>query len=204
MPVNSIQEENMKRKSILILSLAAILLTNASLALADSNYFVVKGGLYAPSSTHNVNTVNFDSKDGFVAEAAFGHYFLPVLAVELGAGYFESKASPAVPAGEMKLKVVPVTLTAKAGLPLGILEPYAEAGVGAYITKLNVSAAGGNLSSDTKGAFGVHVGGGVNFNLLPNFFVGAEGKYLWAKQSFGGQDIRLDGFFATADVGIRY
>jgi hypothetical protein len=35
-------------------------------------------------------------------------------------------------------------------------------------------------------------------------FLGLEGKYLWAKPSFGGQDIKIDGFITTANLGVRF
>jgi hypothetical protein len=44
----------------------------------------------------------------------------------------------------------------------------------------------------------------VNFNVTPNVFLGAEGRYLWAKPSFGGQDIKLDGFTVTGNLGFRF
>ena len=96
-----------------------------------------------------------------------------------------------MPSGETKLKVYPVTLTAKGLLPFGPIEPYGEFGIGGYITKLDVSGNLGDFSGSTKGAFGLHAGAGVNFNLSSNLFLGAEGRYLWAKPSFGGQDIKL-------------
>jgi len=79
-----------------------------------------------------------------------------------------------------------------------------EFGIGVYITKAEVSGTFGNFSGSTKGAFGLHAGGGVNFNITPTVFLGAEGRYLWAKPSFGGQDIKLDGFTVTADLGFRF
>ena len=179
---------------------------SVSLAESPSNYVALKGGIYSPSKDFNINNINADSKTGFDGEIAFGHYFLPVFAMELGAGYFESKGSPAALPGEAKLKVVPVILTAKGLLPMGPIEPYGEFGIGAYITKLDVSGDldSGNFSGSSKGVFGLHAGGGVNFNITQDVFLGVEGRYIWAKPSFGGQDIKLDGFTVTADLGFRF
>lgn len=192
----------MKPTHVLILAVAFVLAGIApSFAQAEnpSNYLMFKGGLYAPSEDFDLGGAHFDSDDGFALEAAFGHYFLPFLAIEFGGGYFQSEASPATTPGESKLKVVPVLLTGKVLLPLGIVEPYAEIGGGVYVTEFEI-----NGDDTTKGVLGVHAGGGVNFNLGPNVFIGAEGKYLWAEESFGGQDIRLDGFFAMGTLGFRY
>ena len=197
----------MKTSCAIFLVLAVALIGAPSPAVAaeySPSYMVLKGGLYSPSKDFDFDTIHFERDDGFVAEIAFGHYFLPFFATELGVGYFESKASPAVPPGESKFKVVPITLTGKVPLPLGPIEPYGEFGIGAYITKIDISGTPSNFSSTTKGVFGLHAGGGVNFNITPNVFLGAEGRYLWAKPSFGGQDIKLDGFTVTGNVGFRF
>ena len=77
-----------------------------------SNYLVLKGGIYSSSEKYDLENFNngnesrLDPKTGFDGEIAFGHYILPFFAMELGAGYFESKGSPAVEPGNTKLKVV--------------------------------------------------------------------------------------------------
>lgn len=200
----------MKLMFVLSLVLALILIgiaPSVSPAEESSDYLALKYGIYSPSMTYDLDNINIDTKTGFDAEIAFGHYFLPVFATELGVGYFESEGSPAAQPGETKLKVVPVLLTAKVFLPLVLIEPYGEFGIGYYITKLEVSGLSGplaNVSSDRQGVVGLHAGAGVNVNITPSVFVGAEGRYLWAKLSFGGQDIKLDGFTVTADLGFRY
>lgn len=197
----------MKRTLFPFLVLVFFLIGMApSVSLADNlpNYVVLKGGLYSPSKDFDIGATHFELDDGFVAEVAVGHYIVPFFAAELGVGYFESKASPAVPPGETKFKVVPVTLTGKVLFPFGPIEPYGEFGIGGYITKAEVDGTIANFTGSTKGAFGLHAGGGVNFNITPNVFLGAEGRYLWAKPSFGGQDIKLDGFTVTGNLGYRF
>jgi opacity protein-like surface antigen len=176
----------------------------SSLGETPSNYLVLKGGGYFPSKDFNLDNVQIDSKTGGTGEIAIGHYFMPMFAAELGAGYFESKGSPAATPGDSKLKVVPVTLSAKGLFPMGPVEPYGEFGIGAYITKFDISGNLGSFSGSSKTAFGLHAGAGVNFNIAGNTFLGVEGRYLWAKPSFGGQDIKLDGFTLTADLGFRF
>jgi opacity protein-like surface antigen len=189
----------------LVLAVALIGITpSVSLAEYPSNYLVLKGGLYSPSDDFDLNGQRFDHDDGYVAEIAFGHYFFPMFATELGVGYFESEASPAVPPNETKFKVVPVTLTGKVLFPIGPIEPYGEFGVGGYITKADVDGTIANFSGSTKGVFGLHAGAGVNFNITPTVFLGAEGRYLWAKPSWGGQDVKLDGFTVTGNLGFRF
>jgi opacity protein-like surface antigen len=201
-------EEKMGKIVFALILALAVALTgitpSVSLAEYPSNYVVLKGGIYSPSKNFNLNNINVDKKTGFDGEIAVGHYFLPVFATELGAGYFESKGSSAALPGETKLKVVPVTLTAKGLLPMGWIEPYGEFGIGAYIAKLDVSGSLGNFNSSSKAVFGLHAGAGVNFNITQEVFLGVEGRYLWAKPSWGGTDIKLDGFTVTADLGFRF
>jgi opacity protein-like surface antigen len=175
-----------------------------------SNYTVIKAGVYSPSESYDLqnfnggSTTHVDTKTGFVGEIAFGHYFLPEFGIELGVGYFESNGSPAAEPGSTKLKVVPLLASAKVFLPIGMIEPYAEAGIGAYITDLEVSGNLGSFSGSTKVTYGVHAGVGLNFNLTDTFFLGAEGRYIWAKPEFGGQPVELNAFTATIDLGFRY
>ncbi|MBU0483616.1 MAG: porin family protein [Proteobacteria bacterium] len=203
----------MKKSSVMTIVLATTLtgiITPAFAAENPANYLMIKAGVYSPSSSHDLNDFNggsrtrLDSETGFAGEIAAGHYFLPMVALELGAGYFQSEGSAAAQPGETKLKVVPVTLSGKVLLPLGMFEPYGLLGVGAYITDLDVSGNTGNFSGSSETSFGLHAGGGVNLNFNKEMFVGLEGKYLWSKPSFGGQDIDLDGFITTVNLGFRY
>lgn len=198
----------MKRIKISLLLLAAALLALATPVLA-ADYVALKGGIYSPSSNYDLdnfnagNTEELDSKTGFAGEIAIGHYILPIVAIELGAGYFESDGSPLAAPGETKLKVVPLLATGKVFLPLGPFEPYGLFGIGAYITDLDVSGNNGTFEGSTEVTYGLHAGAGVNFNLQENLFVGLEGKYLWAEPDFGGQHIKLNGFVSTAVIGFR-
>ncbi len=207
----------MKRIFVLSLVLAAVLIVispTPSLAEEASktlpNYAVIKGGGYSPSESYDLNnfnggsTTHLDTKTGFDGEIAVGHYFMPIFGIEVGIGYFESKGSPAAEPGSTKLKVVPVLVSAKLFLPLGPIEPYGEAGIGHYFTDLDVSGNLGSFSGSSKGTYGVHLGAGLNFNLTDSFFLGAEGRYIWAKPEYGGQPVRLDGFTATINLGFRY
>ncbi len=203
----------MKKASILFLLLAVALIGISSAASAEdekpANYVLLKAGIYSPSMSFDLNNFNggrehLDSKTGFAGEVAVGHYFLPILAIELGAGYFESDGSPAAQPGETKLRVVPLIATGKVFLPLGIFEPYGLAGIGAYISDLEVSGTTNNFNGTTEVTYGFHAGAGFNINFSKNIFAGLEGKYLWAEPSFGGQHVKLDGFVTTADLGFRF
>lgn len=199
-------------RSVLATVVATALIGIASIASAETpaDYATLKAGIYSPSMSHNLDSFNagdrthLDSKTGFAGEIAVGHYFLPMLALELGAGYFESKGSAAAQPGELKLKVVPLIATGKVLLPLGPFEPYGLFGIGAYITDMKISDNVSTVKSSTEVTYGLHAGAGLNINFQEKMFVGVEGKYVWANPSFGGQHIKLDGFIATAVLGFRY
>lgn len=163
-----------------------------------SNYVAFKAGVYSPSDTYDLNNTHLNNKTGFSGEIAAGHYLMPMLALEFGGGYFERKAS------DIKVKVIPVIATAKVILPLGVVEPYGLFGFGAYVTELNVHDTQTEIRNDTKVTYGFHGGAGLNVNLTDIVFVGAEGKYIWAKPKFGGDDIKLNGFITTANLGFRF
>lgn len=209
----------MKKFSKVCLFLAVASLSIASLASAageaPSNYVLLKGGMYSPSMSFDIDhavgdaqiidgKVHVDSKSGFAGEVALGHYFMPMLAVELGAGYFQSKGHPATTAGNTRLKVVPLIATAKVFLPLGVFEPYGLAGIGAYITDMEIDGDISSYNGSTEVTYGFHAGAGFNINFTSTMFAGLEGKYLWAEPSFGGQHIQLDGFITSANLGFRF
>ena len=197
----------MKTRISLFLLLAVMLVGIAPstvLAEKSSNYLVLKGGYYNPSESYDLDNVHFSTKDGFIVEAALGHYFLPFLAVEIGAGYLESETDSNLANADSELKIYPVVATAKLLLPAGPIEPYGEFGVGAYIIDLDIDGTPGNFNGSTKGTFGYHAGAGLNIDLGPTIFLGAEGRYLWAKRSYGGEDIKLDGFTVTGNLGFRF
>jgi opacity protein-like surface antigen len=196
----------MKKTNLLFLALIAAVIGATSPASAEppANYTALKAGVYSPSKSHDLDTLKYDNNTGFSGEIVVGHYFMPMLALELGAGYFESKGSAAEQSGEMKLKVVPLVATGKVLLPLGPFEPYGLFGIGAYITDLDVHNNVEGTKGSTEVTYGLHAGAGVNFNFNESMFVGAEGKYIWAEPSFGGQHLKLDGFITTAVLGFRY
>lgn len=176
----------------------------------NSSYFVLKGGLYSPSEKYDINNFNgsatshLDTKTGSSWELALGQYSDPELALELGIGYFETKGSPASEPGSTRLKAVPIVVTAKGFMPLGALQPYLEAGVGAYLTELEASGNTGSFSSKSKTTYGFHGGAGFNIDISDIIFIGLESRYLWVKADYGGQSIKLNGFMTTIDLGYRY
>lgn len=194
----------------LVLAVAITCIASPSFAASPANYLALKGGVYSPSDSYDLDNFNagnrshLDSTTGFAGEIAIGQYITPIVAIELGAGYFESEGSPEAEPGETKLKVIPLIATGKVFLPLGALEPYGLFGIGAYFTDLEVHGNTDNFSGSSDVTYGLHAGVGINLNLSPTVYLGAEGKYIWAEPSFSGQHIKLDGFITTAVLGLRF
>lgn len=162
-----------------------------------SNYFVAKAGVFSPQS----DLSSYD--EGFNGEIAYGHYFHPNFAGEIGIGYFRVDGDDGKYDG--KIESFPFSLSAKAVLPLNRFELYALGGLGAYITHDTVE----HVYTDDYIAFGVHLGAGANFNITDTIYLGIEGKYVWEvgdykKDSFTDSDHDINGFMFTGNVGYRF
>jgi opacity protein-like surface antigen len=191
-------------RTILVLIMALVFFWPISATGQERrDYIIAKGGIYSP--TGGLDDLNFDS--GFNGEAAWGHYFLPNLALEAGAGFFESD----------DVRVVPFLVTGKAIYPTGDWELFSEVGVGAYFAKFKGTfrdASLGNITvNDDDVVFGLNLGFGVNYNITEEFFLGIEGKYLLTTDAeFGGVatsgpaklEPDLSGYMVTAVFGFRF
>lgn len=164
------------------------------------NYLALKGGFHSPSSKFDLGNINAESGvegtagTGVAGEIAFGHYFIPTFALEIGVGYFRSQgtfAAPALGGRELKFDVIPVIASAKVFVPVGPVFPYGEAGLGAYFSSFEVKDDTNNFSGTTT--FGAHVGAGLNVDVSEHAFVGLETRYVWDDPSFGDQAIDLNG-----------
>jgi opacity protein-like surface antigen len=214
----------MKRFYFFLLALTIVACTMPSYVIAaDNNYITMKPGIYSPQ----LNSLK-QFGTGFNGEISFGHRFNPNFAMEMGVGYFNTEATFRG-SGQISgiresdhFDVVPITLSAKLVQPAGKWEFFAMEGIGAYIVSADTKASGtingwsGRASfKDTDVVFGFHLGLGFNYNITPKWFIGAEGKYLWARQARLRDDTpgvplamdakpRMDGILATAVMGFRF
>ena len=222
------REVSMKQVYFFLLALIIVVCAMPShIIAADNNYLTLKPGIYSPQSS-GLN--QFDT--GFNGEFAFGHLFNPNFAVEMGVGYFNTEANSRDSDQISGIKypfrekdhfdVVPITLTAKLIRPAGKWEFFGLGGAGAYIVSEDITVRGtvnnwsGRASfKDTDVVFGFHLGLGFQYNITAKWFVGAEGKYLWARQALlrdhtPGVPVamdtqpRMDGILATAVMGFRF
>jgi opacity protein-like surface antigen len=179
----------MKRAALLFVAVLLCLAPAAALAQVPPNAVTLKAGAYFPQAN---DVDDFDT--GFNMELSYSRYFHPNFALELGVGYFKSEDGA-------ELTSYPFTLNLKGIYPFMGAELYGLAGVGAYYVK---AESGPFDENDT--VLGFQLGIGANFDLTPVIFVGAEGKYFWAKPDFGGPEgeVKIDGILATINLGYRF
>jgi outer membrane protein W len=200
----------MNRPIIFILALCFLFVISAPLtAFAQdkpSAYVTVKPGVYIPTS--DLENRGFDNN--FTGEIAVGTYYSPNFAIEAGVGYFQTKASRNVSGLNLsdKMWVVPVTFTFKGVLPMKGFELTGGGGGGVYFANITEdgSTSSGSFSNDAHStALGVHVEAGVNVDISPRIFLGAEGKYIFTTEAdLLGSKVDLDGAMVTGVVGYRF
>lgn len=183
-------------RRIALLSILLVLVGVSAFAETPANYAALKLGGYLPQAD---DVEDFDNS--FYGELAYGRYFHKNLAVEFGVGY--TKSSGSGPSDGVDLTIIPFTAAVKGVLPMGDFEPFATLGVGAYYAKAEGNNALGSLD-ETDTAFGYFAGVGANYNFSGNMFLGLEGKYFFAKPSFGSVDAKIDGINLTANLGFRF
>lgn len=118
---------------------------------------------------------------------------------------------------DVKLSVVPITVTAKVVFPSDGVEVFGGVGFGFYMADFKSSVRGSSLGSftfkDDDTAFGAHFVAGANFNVSKQWYVGFEGKYIFTtdvrfEQTVSGTPIiaegDMDGMLATFVVGYRF
>jgi len=206
-----------------ILSVSSVFSDTSGISLGK-NYVAVKGGFFAPGST---DLKGFST--GFNGEVGYGRYINPYLALELGVGYYQTSNSVSATessgsdymsgTAKLDLWVIPATLAVKLIYPIQQFELYAMGGAGAYFvnSKLSYSGTatiggktynGSSSSSSNTAAFGGFAGAGGNFNFTNNWYIGAEGRYLWTRPtlSFEGTDVtaNLYGWIVTGNVGYKF
>jgi opacity protein-like surface antigen len=148
-------------------------------------YLAVRAGVVVPQHDDLEGFTN-----GFSIEGAFGYRFNPNLALEFSVGRWSmggemSAVSPTVGTitGKLDFVAYPVLVTGKVILPLDRVGLYLLAGGGVHFLTADASASvpamGLSVSqSDSATAFGLHVGGGLDFQVSPTVSLGAELKYV--------------------------
>lgn len=190
------------RFSFVLTFVSIFLLPNLTFAEDDNSiYVVLKGGVYSPQ--HD-DVKDFD--EGINLEVAVGTYTSKYFGGELGVGFFQTESKEGT---KVTTKFVPITYNVLGRYPAGSVDIYGGGGMGAYISKTEVTLMGNSEKEiDTFYGFQVLVGG--KYYMPNNLFIGLEGKYIWTKtpehEFFGVPitDAHYDGFIVTINCGTRY
>ena len=176
----------------------------------NSNYVVVKGGIYSPTGDLD------DLDNGSAAEVVFGHYYSPTLALEGGIGFFDTDGSESAvipPFGlvtaDVDVSVTTFFLTLKGFRPIKRGELYLGGGIGLGFVDVDIDVSGGFGSvsaSDDDRVYAIQILAGGNFNITDKCFLGVEGKHIWTDETseIFGIEANGDGFIVTGVLGFRF
>jgi hypothetical protein len=217
----------MKRSPIRIKSafVAVVVLTfliPMNVCAENPFYIAFKPGAYSPKSS------DLDGYDtGFSGDIVFGFRLNRNIAAEFGLGYFNTQGRQTfegatyVVQEDFDIDVTPVTFTLKAILPYKNWEFFGLGGVGMYFVSGPYDVNNYDYyyhnyydyDYDYDAVFGGYLGGGLHYNITPNIFLGAEGKYLWTDKAKLSQSIygtsfdvrfRLDGIIVNGVIGLKF
>jgi outer membrane protein W len=200
--------------TIATLVLLFCLYTPAKAAQQGSWYLGLKGGTYSPSG--ELRDDGFGT--GSAVELSYGQFVTDNLSIEAGAGSYETTSTDIghFQDEEEKLKIYPLTLTAKAVWSAPSLELAGGAGLGAYFVEGEYEATvSGDKDSDLSNdaVLGYHLMAEATFNMSRNFFFVVEDRFIQTQSMdmnyhIQGQDISrhtsLDGNLLVFSIGFRF
>ena len=187
------------------------LLAFPSVALADT-YLEAKGGIFIPtvSGALKIEDITSSLNLGGDVELALGWNW-SFLGFQVAAGYIWTSAQPASVGGtsvSTSVNGIPFSGVIQLRLPIPLIQPYIEGGVGGYASFINVNVNGTNTSQN-KLLFMAIGGLGVDFLLGP-LLLGAEARYFFINpteiDTAGGvtTSLALSGVSVTANIGYRF
>lgn len=165
------------------------------------SYVLIKPGAFIPAN--DLDREGFDTS--FSGEVCVGTHMLPYVAVEAGAGYYQTRASiEGTNFGVSEVSVLPLTATLKGVVPFFGAELYAGGGPGVYFTEIEIKGNGPTTTSHPA-VFGGHILLGATVDVLPRVFIGGEAKYIFtARAHFLDSEMKLDGIMTSLVMGFRF
>jgi hypothetical protein len=187
---------------------------------AQPNHVRLGGGLYVPAG--DLADRGYDPGGDF--SLFFGRRLGRYLLVDGGLGFSYSQTDTGGNAPSAGLYYVGYgvgllssSASVKAVYPVGRLEVFGGAGVGAYVVALHADVASnaiGDARIDHREvAFGGHVVVGLDVDVTDRLFVGGEARYLWTskvdvRDHVSDVPVRLqgnmNGAFVDLVVGLRF
>ena len=185
----------MKRVVIILAVGLVFILPSAAWGDDAQNYVTAGFGFYFYSGDISNET---ELDEAVIVEFAYGRFFHPNFALEVGAGYIHDDHS-----GD-ELQGYPVTLTAIGVYPVKKVRLLGGGGIGVYPMNFDGEINGVFINGrDT--VLGGHLLAGFHWDLLPSGFVGLEGKYLFIERAkFSTEKVELDGFTILLKLGFRF
>jgi hypothetical protein len=187
----------------------ALLPSHASASGDERNaYVVAKGGPYFPTQSDALGTLYLEWSTRYAVDLGVGAYWED-FGLQLSAGYLTTRSN------DLELRGFPILMTGRVRLPLGIVGPYLQAGVGVAFATASFDKIDPDAHSGTAVSFEAVAGFGADVYLGP-LILGAELKYLWLKPHFvvttgpeGSQegysaDLQMSGITMQAYVGYRW
>ena len=187
------------QKRMLIVGILALLAT-PSIALADT-YVEAKGGVFIPtvSGALTIENVTSSLSLGGDVELALG-WTWSFLGLQVSSGYIWTSGQSVSVGG------IPLNGIIQLRLPIPVIQPYIEAGVGGYMSFVNVNTTN---TSENKLLFMALGGLGIDFLLGP-LLLGAEARYMFINPtnitSTSGQvaSLATSGVSVTANIGYIF
>lgn len=196
-------------RTVLAALVAAVVLSTPA-ARAGETYLALKGGVWAPTASDGWSAINASVSSVKLpvsgdVELAYGAT-LGIIGAQIAAGYMWNSATDAAGV-TTKTNALPVYAVGQLRLPIFFIQPYLEAGIGAFVNFASASGPipGGTAStSATKVSFMAIGGAGVDFILGP-ILIGAEARYLYiTEQTFDWGNLRPSGVNITANLGYVF
>lgn len=161
----------------------------------------LKAGAFFPA------TKSFDVGTGI--DVAYSIKPSPYAAIEAGIGYYRADAKDIYASGF--ISALPLTVSARAILPLPYINVYAGGGVGAYYKMLQLNphdppAGITELSADkSEFSFGYHANTGIEFSASSGVSLLLDGKYVYVDQGkFKSDDVKHGGTFLYGGFALNF
>lgn len=172
---------------------ARILLLALSLSLPAAGraeaWAAISGGAYLPGGTSPYGTFQVRP----TASLAIG-YDTSYVGAAVWAGVVSTSAGLL-----LQETCFPVMLRVRGRLPLGIVAPFAFAGVGFAPSQALL-----DMAPYSTVAFTAQAGAGVDFAFADLFTLGVEGSHLWLQPSHPFGTVEMGGTLLLATFGLRF
>lgn len=212
-------------KKVGLLALMSVFLFSGTLFAQESkNYISARVGYLMPGDS-DPNWADFDSVFNF--GASYGHFVSDNFSFEIGIEQYSLESDVSTNSGlwytddhsiihikrDTEINVMAIPLTGKYHFPVNNnFNAYIGAGIGLYFNDIdqNIVATANNHNdrkidspSDSGSCFGFHALAGADYQLSPNFSIGAEVKWSVANQTVTNIELNDEGERRSNDEDVN-